>query len=535
MIIRKVAVGNTKEAYIEDRFSESINLVISNDNNRGKTILFQTMMYALGNMPNFPNGFMIDEYYYYCEFENNNDSYKIVRRKNTFSVLKDESLSIFQNEEEFRNWFDNEIFSLPRFRTDIGLTKADLPLFLQLFFLPQDNRNTSTIFNPGHRTKKDFISMIESMFVSNDNSIDYQQVKVLKERKQKLDKEVSVLIKKNTFLKTNNNIASEIFSGIDKIETEKIKEQFDEINTKLSELRNKRRREINRKSKLQTLLTELNSVNRMIDVGALKCAKCGSDEIIFDLDKTTFDISNKFVRNQIIISINDRIKEKEQIIDDLSSELYQLEEKIKDLIIETPREINDYLLYKSEIEDANHINEDITNLQREIEVIKQQIKEIEQKEETRNSIIKKKYDDLLSNIRKTVRKIDPESSIYVEDLFSKNKENYSGSDTTVFYISKLLNLCIYLNLPFPLIIDSFREGEVSSSREEIILHEFETISNQIIISATLKNEEYNVSKYDKFKTIKILDFSNVENCKLLTSDFVPSFIKIISEFGIKIE
>lgn len=46
MIIRKVAVGNTKEAYIEDRFSESINLVISNDNNRGKTILFQTMMYA---------------------------------------------------------------------------------------------------------------------------------------------------------------------------------------------------------------------------------------------------------------------------------------------------------------------------------------------------------------------------------------------------------------------------------------------------------------------------------------------------------
>ena len=50
---------------------------------------------------------------------------------------------------------------------------------------------------------------------------------------------------------------------------------------------------INRKSKLQTLLTELNSVNRMIDVGALKCAKCGSDEIIFNLDKTTFDISKE--------------------------------------------------------------------------------------------------------------------------------------------------------------------------------------------------------------------------------------------------
>lgn len=86
-----------------------------------------------------------------------------------------------------------------------------------------------------------------------------------------------------------------------------------------------------------------------------------------------------------------------------------------------------------------------------------------------------------------------------------------------------------------MIIDSFREGEVSSSREEIILHEFETINNQIIISATLKNEEYNVSKYDKFKNIKILDFSNVENCKLLQREYVDDFIKTISDFGIKIE
>lgn len=349
-----------------------------------------------------------------------------------------------------------------------------------------------------------------------------------------MDKDISALIKKNTFLKTNDNLASEIFSGIDKIETEKIKEQFEVINTKISNLKNKRRREINRKTRLQSLLTELNSVNRMIDVGALKCANCGSDEIIFNLDKTTFDISNKFVRDQIIISINDKIKEKEQIIDDLSSELYQLEEKIKDLIIETPKEVNDYLLYKSEIENASHINEEITNLQTEIEIIKQQIKEIEQKKDSRNSVIRKKYDELLFNIRKTVKKIDPESSIYVEDLFSKNKENYSGSDATVFYISKLLNFCTYLDLPFPLIIDSFREGEVSSRREEIMLHEFESISNQIIISATLKNEEYNISKYDKFKNIKILDFSNVENCKLLQSEYVEDFINIISDFGIKI-
>lgn len=36
MIIKKVAIGNDTEAFIEDRFSNSLNIIFSNDNNRGK-------------------------------------------------------------------------------------------------------------------------------------------------------------------------------------------------------------------------------------------------------------------------------------------------------------------------------------------------------------------------------------------------------------------------------------------------------------------------------------------------------------------
>ncbi|WP_318264046.1 hypothetical protein [Peribacillus simplex] len=41
MLIKKVAIGNEQEAFIENRFSEKMNIISSEDNNRGKTILIQ--------------------------------------------------------------------------------------------------------------------------------------------------------------------------------------------------------------------------------------------------------------------------------------------------------------------------------------------------------------------------------------------------------------------------------------------------------------------------------------------------------------
>ena len=49
MKILRVAVGNSKEAFIESRFTEGLNIISSDDNNKGKTIVIQSMMYALGN------------------------------------------------------------------------------------------------------------------------------------------------------------------------------------------------------------------------------------------------------------------------------------------------------------------------------------------------------------------------------------------------------------------------------------------------------------------------------------------------------
>ena len=84
MKILRVAVGNSKEAFIESRFTEGLNIISSDDNNKGKTIVIQSMMYALGNEPTFPTSFEYQKYYYYVEFEEHGKNYQICRSGNGF-------------------------------------------------------------------------------------------------------------------------------------------------------------------------------------------------------------------------------------------------------------------------------------------------------------------------------------------------------------------------------------------------------------------------------------------------------------------
>ncbi len=48
LTIKSVYVGNENEAYIEKRFRDGLNVVFSDDNHMGKTVVMQSLMYALG-------------------------------------------------------------------------------------------------------------------------------------------------------------------------------------------------------------------------------------------------------------------------------------------------------------------------------------------------------------------------------------------------------------------------------------------------------------------------------------------------------
>lgn len=74
MIIKKIGFGNYREAFIEDRLHDGVNIIFSDDNNKGKTLVVQGMMYALGNEPIFPSGFPFESYYFYLHVEINREN-----------------------------------------------------------------------------------------------------------------------------------------------------------------------------------------------------------------------------------------------------------------------------------------------------------------------------------------------------------------------------------------------------------------------------------------------------------------------------
>ena len=90
MIIRAVYIGNSEEAYINKEFKEGLNIISSDDNNKGKTIVIQAIMYCLGNIPAFPSAFDYENYYFILYIEQDDKLIKICRKNKNFVIRKDE-------------------------------------------------------------------------------------------------------------------------------------------------------------------------------------------------------------------------------------------------------------------------------------------------------------------------------------------------------------------------------------------------------------------------------------------------------------
>lgn len=162
MKIRKVAVGNSTEAFIEENFASGVNIISSDDNNKGKTIVIQSMMYALGNEPTFPTSFEFPKYYYYIEFEEAGNVFKLCRSGDGFVLKRESTVLIFDNVAELKRYWNRNIFPLPSIVKNQLLRIVDPVLYVQLFFVGQDKKDTSNIANRGFYNKQDFMEMLYS-------------------------------------------------------------------------------------------------------------------------------------------------------------------------------------------------------------------------------------------------------------------------------------------------------------------------------------------------------------------------------------
>lgn len=534
MIIKEVAFGNQHEAFIETRFSDGANIIFSTDNNKGKTILIQAMMYALGNDPFFPSGFEYKEYYYYIQFTIDAKPYRFLRKGDTITIIAEDSFIICNSISEFKYFIHQNIFPIPEIFKDGTIRLVYPSLYYELFFIGQDKRNTSNVIHRGLYSKTDFINMLYSLDgipytnkYSDDRSLIESRIIEKKEK-------IALLKGKVKFIKRHPKIADSYSRTADKSVFDSLILKGTELMSQITSLKKERAREQNRLNIHSSLLDELNSLNRKLDGGKLKCSNCGSDDILIFFDKTSFDVSNSFVRDKIIQSIKLQITIISENIQDLTKRINDQQDRYNSLYSETDDTTKSMLIYIQDIKDEIEPDLQISELMNDIDQLQDAL--------TNNSIDQQLYetrqDNLITSITEEMQKlykdIDPNGKLSFRSIFSKMDETYSGSEEQEFYFCRLVAFLKYLKHKFPIIIDSYRSGELSTAKEWKMLEIIQQIQNQIILTSTLKQEEYTNLKYDALSYINCIDYSNHQSSRILQSSNVDTFLKIISDFSIHI-
>lgn len=242
MIIRKVAVGNGEEAFIEDTFSEGLNILLSDDNNKGKTIIIQSMLYALGNKPIFPNSFNYKDLVYYLEFEHNGEIYVMVRSGDEYVLKYSDKIRIFEGMSELKRFWNSNIFQLPIIQFQGENRIVDMELFVQLFFVGQDGKDTSTIFNSGFYHKIDFKNMLLSYSGDFSSEITPTEIKKIKDKIKELKARRKEQLNLSDFYKTVA-IAPEYLSKIkDRDAFNKRVDEMESITDLITDIKKKRNR-----------------------------------------------------------------------------------------------------------------------------------------------------------------------------------------------------------------------------------------------------------------------------------------------------
>ncbi len=535
MIIKKMAVGNKDEAFIEEKFSKNLNIISSDDNNKGKTIVIQSMMFALGNEPTFPASFDYKAYYHYIEFEEKEISYCLCRYNNNFILKHGSILMIFDNVSELKRYWTKHIFKLPQIIKNQIAKIVDPVLFLQLFFVGQDKKNTSNIFHSGFYNKQDYFNMLFDICDISGIDLDEADIQKFKIKIKDLKNERSILLKQHQILKSLKTPISYLSSTNDKASFGKKIDEMEKIHYRIAELKKARNMVATRKAKWETTLKELRSLNSTIDCGQLRCMDCNSTNISFSTSKKNgyaFDVSSVEMRTEIITSINEKIAAYNEEIEKYGIQICEAQTELQEIMDDEDVSLESIVAYKQEVFSASDAEIKISEIDEKLNELKSQLlasSNTSQSKKGKQNIL---ITALVEKLNTIFHIIDPTGNLYFDDIFTKRDEVCSGSEGTVFYLSKMLALQEILNHNYPIVIDSFRAEDLSTTKERIVLDLYKKISNQIIFTTTLKIPE--LGKYDKEKGINHIDYMDHVPSKMLSKDYVKSFIQLLTNLSMQI-
>lgn len=535
MIIKKSAVGNSAEAFIQEIYSPGLNIISSDDNNKGKTIVIQSLMYALGNEPTFPTSFNYKDYFHYVEFEHEDTTYYLCRRNNSFVLRYNSVFMLFDSVSEPKRYWTKYIFTLPQINLNHVPKIVDPVLFLQLFFVGQDKKDTSNISHSGLYKKQDFIQMVFDVCGVGGVAVVEEDVHEIQKQLQKLKSERDILLRQHKILSSNDTPVSYLSTANDRIVFAQKIAVLEQLQAKIGELKKARNAAATRKAKWGTTLNELRSLNRTIETGVLRCLDCDSTNISFSSAKKggyTFDVSSVDMRSEIIASIHEKIQAYAEEIEKYNSLIASAQRELQELMSEDDITLESIAAYKEDVFSAVDAENKIQSINEQIDLLTAKLST----KSTASQSLREKQNSIMESLIQTMNEIyseiDPMGNLQFDALFTKRDETYSGSEATVFHLAKLYSLCQITKHSYPIVVDSFRAEDLSTAKEAIVLDLYRELPNQIIFTTTLKNEE--LGKYDHMAGIHHIDYTSHTPSKMLSTDYVPAFVELISALSITI-
>ncbi|MDF7664831.1 hypothetical protein [Bifidobacterium sp. ESL0745] len=527
-----VYIGNGKESFIEDNFESGMNVIFSDDNDVGKTIVMQSIMYGLGAVPIFPKGFDFRHYFYIVKLDNNGTEIEILRDKNTFIVLKNQRILPFESVKAFQQFWNQNITQLPEIIKDSRPVQVGLELYTQIFFVAQDKRNSSRV-NSSWFNKHDFVEMLYGIKKLNANSLDSKQISELKQQQASLKSEKSDLLKQVKVIREIGTPVSFISPTADANEQDELLQRLNALKKEIAGLRKERNHDLARKTKNETVLSELISLNRDISVGSVLCLNCGSKNVGYKPQNAdyVFDITTASVRKQIIDSVQQKIEYYDDRINSINAQLRKSQDELENLLVDKEVTLADIVSTQDDYLSEREIDLKIGTINSELEDIKRKIETKKQVSDQTQKNRENFMDTLLSDMNYARKKFSDENEKEYNALFTTEDNVYSGSELPEFLTARVYALAKELHHNLPIVIDSFREGELSTGRENNLIDLLGELSNQIILTATVKKEE-GTAKYSHDLRLHAINYSGHTKNKILTSKDNEEFKAEVKKFGI---
>ena len=534
MIIKAIFIGNSEEAYINDEFQTGLNIISSDDNNKGKTIVIQAIMYCLGNIPAFPTSFEYEKYYFILHIEYNNKLIKVCRRGKNFVIRKGEDYAVFDNTSEFKRYWSKNIHELPIIKKDNVFRIVDPELLVQVFFVGQDKKVTYDIVNKSWYKKEDFYKLLYSMGGINGNEASIDDVEKVKKKIKELKNEREILLKENRILKKNNTAFEFLSSTNDKVALENTLKNVEKIKDKLLKLKKERNNAVSRRTKNEIALKELRSLNRTMKTGQISCMDCGSTHIAYESadSEFSFDISTLKMRNQILKSVQEKIDIYNEEITRLTNEIIICQKELDDSMEIEDIPIEALLVIRQEMENIKSVDDRIRVIDQEMGKLSEQLEMKVAISEDVEKKSKKLIYSILNAMNEFYLKVDSAENAPYGDIFTVRDKIYSGSEATEFHLAKMYAFGEVLQHDYPIIVDSFRAEDLSTEREERVLNKFRSLKNQVIFTTTLKKEEG--EKYSADDTLNNISFSSHITNKMLSESYIEKFRQEAAEMMITI-